>query len=640
MSIVLRQITKRATGGEIVRERELADGAVRIGRGADCEVRIADLAVSLHHATLSLDGGKMRVDATGDQPFGVNGKFVHSATVKPSDNAVLTFGDHRLAVGGDGGRIVLTLTKVEAETEAHGAPDADATGFAPKRQILSKRRLAWAGFAGIALLCLIVPVLFFTGALDGKLLHPKIDTDAQWSSGPLSKAHAFLEDDCQACHTQAFVAVRDETCKACHSGAQTPAMLQQTNARVRAGGSPENASLIADHAPPSRLMWATPTPRNWGSQVIAFARKTFNRPEQSCETCHVEHVGNPLVDPPRAKPTLQETETCTGCHTDLDQRLKNTPLRNAPSWPRHPELTPRITMSAEPLQVRRVSMADRPRENNGLTFPHALHASAGGSVARMAQTLGKSGAGGALDCASCHAPDTSGAGFKPVEMESACSSCHSLGFATARGMRQMPHGDVSRLVSFLSSSGPPVTGARGQTPRRRPGEAVAARSGGGGSGLSAVQRMRGAFSPGGSCYDCHTVSSGDAGYAIGAVHLADAWLTRGAFDHRTKEHRLDRNGQPNCAACHDAGRSDDARDVMLPRLATCQTCHGKPETAVTSATTVSAPANCSTCHSYHAPARSVPVAPGGRREPSIMDDRVPAGRGRVTGRRRLKSPVR
>lgn len=635
MTLVLRQITKRATGGEIVRERELGDGAMRIGRGADCEIRIPDLAVSLHHANLSLDGGKVRIDAAGDQPFGVDGKFVHSATVKPGDNAVLTFGDHRLEVGGDAGKVVLTLTKFEAEADHAGEPDADATGFAPKRQLLSKRRLAWTGFATIAVLCLILPVLFVIGVFDSAMPHPKIDVDAQWSSGPLSKAHAFLEDDCQACHVKAFVSVRDESCKACHSGAQTPAMLQRTNARVRAGGSAEDPSLIVDHAPPSRLMWATPPPRNWGSQVIAFARKAFNRPEQNCETCHVEHVGNPLVDAAQAKPTLQETETCTGCHTDLDQRLKDTPLRNAPSWPRHPELTPRITLSAAPLQVRRVSMAAHPRENNGLTFPHALHLS-GASVGRMAQTLGKAGASGALDCASCHVAKPNGAGFKPVEMESACSSCHSLGFATAGGIRQMPHGDVNRLVSFLSSSGPPVTGARGQTPRRRPGEAVSARSGGRGGGLSAVQRMRGAFSPGGSCYDCHTVSGGDQGYAIGAVHLADGWLTRGAFDHRTKEHRLDRNGQPNCGTCHDAARSSDARDVMLPPLATCQTCHGKPATP----TTVSAPANCSTCHSYHAPARPVPVAPGGRREPSIMDDRVPARRGRVSERRRLKTPVR
>lgn len=636
MSIVLRQITKRATGGEIVRERELADGTVRIGRGADCEVRIPDLAVSLHHATLSLDGGKVRIEAKGDQPFGVDGKFVHSASVKPSDNAVLNFGDHRLAVGDDTGRIVLTLTRFESEADHSGAPDADATGFAPKRTLLSKRKMAWAGFATIALLCLIAPVLFFTGVFDSNLLHPKIDMDAQWSSGPLSKSHAFLEDDCQSCHQQAFVSVRDESCMSCHQASQAPAMLQRTNARVKAGGSPENASLIADHAPPTRLMWGAPPPRGIGENIIAFARKTFNRPEQRCGTCHVEHVGNPLIDPPQAKPTLQETETCTGCHTDLNQRLKDTPLRNAPSWPRHPEMSPRITMSAEPLQVRRVSMADRPRENNGLTFPHALHLSSGNGVARMAQTTGKAGSSGALDCASCHVATPNGAGFKPVEMESACSSCHSLGFATAGGIRQMPHGDVSRLVSFLSSSGPPVTGARGQTPRRRPGEAVAARSGGRGGGLSAVQRMRGAFSPGGSCYDCHTVSSGDAGYAIGAVHLADAWLTRGAFDHRTKEHRLDRNGQPNCGTCHAAEQSSDARDVMLPRLATCQTCHGKPETP----TTASAPANCSTCHSYHAPARPVPVAPGGRREPSIMDDRVPARRGRVTGRRGSKTPVR
>ena len=99
MTFVLRHISKRASGGEIVRERDLADGPLRIGRGADCEIRIADLAVSLHHATLSMDGGKVRIDSAGDQPFGVDGKFVHSASVKPADNAVLTFGDTAPASG-------------------------------------------------------------------------------------------------------------------------------------------------------------------------------------------------------------------------------------------------------------------------------------------------------------------------------------------------------------------------------------------------------------------------------------------------------------------------------------------------------------------------------------------------------------
>ena len=54
------------------------------------------------------------------------------------------------------------------------------------------------------------------------LSQARIHPDQQWSSGPLSKAHAFLETDCKACHAQAFVAVRDETCLSCPQSNPNP----------------------------------------------------------------------------------------------------------------------------------------------------------------------------------------------------------------------------------------------------------------------------------------------------------------------------------------------------------------------------------------------------------------------------------
>jgi len=639
MTLVLRQISQRATGGEIVRKRDLTGDVIRIGRGADCEIRIPDLAVSLHHADLVRDDqGRLRIEARGEQPFGLNGRFVQSATIAAGDGAVLSFGDHRLAVSVEGGSVVLTLSRIDTAPDAAADAVADATGYAPKRALLGKRRMAWTGLGVIALACLIIPILAFTGALDG-WLHPRIDVDAQWSTGPLSASHDFLEDDCQACHTKAFVSVRDETCKTCHDAAQSGSMLARVNAQVASDGGKNAPSRVADHAAPTRLMWATPDPGDIGGQAKALARRIFNRPEQRCATCHIEHVGNPLTDAPRPKPTLQETQTCTGCHTDLDQRLKDTVLRNAPSWSQHPEMHPVVTVRAEPLETRRISMAAGPRENSGLTFPHDLHLSGTGGVARMASGLGKGATSGGLDCASCHMPQANGTGFKPVEMESACGSCHSLGFATAGGTRQLPHGDVNRLVSFLSGpgAGGPVSGARPDGPRRRPGDAAQARAAARPVWRPTPSSMAtAAFSPGGACHDCHTAETDAGKWRVRPVRLADAWLTRGGFDHRTEAHRVDAQGRPTCATCHSADKSGDATDVLLPRLSTCQSCHGKTQAT---APAVTAPANCSTCHSYHAPARPEPLEPGRRREPMIMDDRAPGRRSRLS-RREAKTPVR
>ena len=80
------------------------------------------------------------------------------------------------------------------------------------------------------------------------LSHVRIHPDQQWSSGPLSKAHAFLEKDCQSCHQAKFVSVRDEACLTCHTANQSPADALKLNASLAQRGSPFIPRLISDHA--------------------------------------------------------------------------------------------------------------------------------------------------------------------------------------------------------------------------------------------------------------------------------------------------------------------------------------------------------------------------------------------------------
>jgi predicted CXXCH cytochrome family protein len=604
MTFILRQVAKRASGGEIVRTRDIGDGPVRIGRGADCDIRIPDLAVSLHHATLSSEGlGRVRVDAAGEQPFGVDGRFTRAASIKAETGAVLTFGDHQLTISSDdAGQITLGLT--EAAAASGQRETTSSADLIPPSRLLGKRRLAWAGFVLIGLICLVAPVLALNGVF-GSGGHPRIDLDSQWSSGPLSKSHAFLENDCQACHQKAFVAVRDESCRSCHAAAMPAEALKQTVSRVKQAGSPDAPSLVGDHAPPLRLLWGAPQKDGWAARVVLTARKVFNKPEQRCVSCHTEHVGDPLTDPARSKPTQLTPNTCVSCHTGLSSRLKDTRIVDTPSWTKHPELRPEIVVSPEPLKVRRISMASKPTENTGLIFPHDMHLNPVGGPARMAERLGlQRGYGAPLTCSSCHTPKPNADNYLPVNMEKACSACHSLNVATGGGVRALPHGDPRKLVSFFQGGGGPVVATGpGAGARRRPGETDTYR----GVSASAAQRMRGLFAQGGACYGCHAATPADgaaAPYKVGPVYLPDRYLTTGSFNHRIKAHREGPDGKESCADCHAAAKSGSARDVLEPTLSVCASCHGKDKDK--DRAPQAAGADCADCHSYHTPQRRAP----------------------------------
>jgi hypothetical protein len=65
--------------------------------------------------------------------------------------------------------------------------------------------------------------------------------DASWRTGALSSVHHGLEDQCEACHVEPFVAVRDQTCLACHKDvATTP--------RSRARRSPRPPAVVRQRA--------------------------------------------------------------------------------------------------------------------------------------------------------------------------------------------------------------------------------------------------------------------------------------------------------------------------------------------------------------------------------------------------------
>ena len=561
MSFLIRTIDHTASGREIVRDREHAGDTLTIGRASENDLHLPDLAVEQRHARIepAEAPGKLHVESLGRLAFTIDGRKTTHATLDPREGGELGFGSYRIAIARDGdGPVLVTVSQV---AQIEGKTDA-LKGFALASALPGKRAIAWIGLGAILLAFLAVPV--FTH-LDRAPTEPDIAApgavmmDASWSSGKLSLAHHGLEDNCEACHVEPFVSVRDETCLTCHEeiGDHAPVPRQLT------GRGPMNAT--------DRMLWAV--------------AETFGKEGPgSCTTCHTEHEGAG-----RMEPTSQQF--CTECHDGMDTRLTDTVLANAGDFgTAHPQFKAVLFTELGSRKTERLSLAADPQEMNGLRFPHELHLDPRGGVARMAGNLGaKRGYGEALACADCHTPTADGAGFLPVNMEEDCEACHSLVYdRVGSTYRSLRHGNVDAMRADLAAMDRAPRRAI-TTGRRRPGEFAQ----GGvyyqdfGSPARSLVGINRALAPGGVCGECHisTVTAGRAD--VIPVNLRSNYLVNGWFDH--DDHR-----QEDCTSCHAAESSGSSSDVLLPGIAECRTCHLGED-----ARQAEVPSSCAMCHSYH-----------------------------------------
>jgi hypothetical protein len=588
----LKLITQRAGGGDpIVRERVVERPTATIGRAPDNDIVLADLSIDPTHARMRFSGlGRISIEALSGLPFEVGGKPVQIAELDVASHPVAVFGEYSIAFEpGEDGAVKVTVTR--EDDEHHASPSI----FSLQARVFGRRNMAWMLGAGIFLVCLLVPMFVVLW-----IANPRIHPDAQWSTGPLSKAHAFMQNDCKSCHTNAFVAVRDAACLTCHTaGDGAPKAL----ARAKAAGSPFEPRLAAEHAPHQDLEKATPLPDGVGAKISVLTQRAFNHPTDRCASCHIEHTpakgGTPQA-PLSDKPKLVVVQDCESCHTQLKMRLSKTELIDTPDWSKHPAFRPLVMTSAGPKPTfQRTALDTAPQERNGLTFPHRMHLDPMGGVARQAIGLGRAtGYGAPLECASCHRRTPDGKTFLPLQMERDCGDCHSLAYARVGGeFRKLPHGDLEKVVATLGGRS---VSAPGGSDRVRPGQIRPTAFAASGAGA-----YRTTFSPGGACYDCHTISwSGDT-VQMAPVKLATRYLPRGGFDHGVPEHGgagQSKAGGFKCADCHRAQTSDKAGDVLIPDIAKCGTCHGKTTAQIAAADD----ADCTTCHSFHAPGKATP----------------------------------
>ena len=420
------------------------------------------------------------------------------------------------------------------------------------------RRWSWALALIVLALCLVVPL---AGLLDPQVAQIQRGTplpdDGLWSTGPLVAAHATsgIAENCQACHTDPFVMVRDEACLACHRPMTEHVDIAVHPAEAFAGE--RCASCHREHNEPARLV------------------RTDNG---LCVDCHAEPANWP------GAPELAAVSAFTaGDHPEFKLGL----------------LTPRGPGGAHGWEVeRRRRDGSELRERSNLKFTHTVHL----DPAKVQDEV----SGEPLACAACHTLKDDGEHFEPISMDAHCRDCHGLSFDVLDPELELPHGDLRGAITameahFIREFTDPVLRAEraGQKPRRVPGKREAAATCDG-SGLEcgraeALREAQFQFEQTG-CITCHEVLDTSAQdifdrWYVQPIRITGDWYPKSRFDHHSHLSLAWDESTEVCESCHAAPDSDSASDILIPGRDNCLACHAadQGDTAV----------GCVGCHAFH-----------------------------------------
>ena len=590
------EFIKRRPGGRITVRPTLYDKQrLSLGRATDCDIFLGDLRVGLRHAELiQVSPTKARIEANGDHRVRVDGAQIRRREIGLSDGSEIRIGPYKvlLTPADNEGGMLVTVELVEEPTPVRDRRDEKAVfsmrGYAP-----DKRATAWILAVVVTALFMAAPIaLHFRAKSSVVAGEPETGAVASlaktahgnWQAGDLSSAHANLAQDCRACHAAPFQRVADEACLTCHED-------------------------LRDHAQAEEMLAAMPGHAG-AEQWLASLRAGLDIPEGRCGSCHLEHNGAEGVIP-------RQSQLCIDCHADLDVRLPETGLVNVSNFVRfHPEFSPAIILDPQTATTTRVSLVDRPKEKNGLIFPHDFHLK-DEEVARKLETLPdpmRAKYGADLDCADCHKPDAAGALIKPIEMETHCSDCHSLAFATTEAeTRTLPHGEpaevrrvledlhLAQATNLLLGEQPEKllerqlsADARMRRDRLRAQAFSDARQ-------NADAMIARVFSENGVCRKCHENENPAA--RTGLAELTPVRLTESYFPMANFSHAEHMTSNVKCTTCHKAEASPQSADVLMPSITVCRACHNDTpgRTAIAS--------GCLTCHSYHDDEDAPPMQP-------------------------------
>jgi hypothetical protein len=419
-----------------------------------------------------------------------------------------------------------------------------------------------------------------------------------YSSGRMSRAHAVLEKECATCHVQQVGGfsgkAADNACLSCHDG-----------------------------------------PVHHPNQVKTLV----------CATCHNEHRG-------RVDIIATSNRSCAECHGELKTN------HGAPGYATH-------IRSFEDGHPQFAALREGSQDPGTIKLNHAIHME---SIRR-----GPNGPIVNLECGDCHrpatvksqwtyadarymatkptytdeeeilavkadtlspqAPMTGRELMAPVKFARACASCHLLTF-DKRFDDGVPHDKPEVVHAFVVKKFQDYIAAhpnearvtrdpdrdlagKPRLPEVRilmPAQWVAERTA---EAEELLWRK--------TCNQCHTLkhvrtreASANGLPALASDYLPEVaasntvarWMPHARFDH-------DAHRGFTCVSCHQqALTSTETRNVLLPGIATCQTCHAPGSDRAES--------RCFECHTYHDWSKRKEVTPKFTL-PALRTDRAPTG---------------
>jgi len=177
----------------------------------------------------------------------------------------------------------------------------------PALLALLRRRLIWVLVALAALAS--IPLVLGIGG-----------TRRAVENGPLSEAHALLENRCEVCHRENFGGVPDQACAQCHDGAPHPAKLVDTG-----------------HA----------------------------TAQLRCVQCHLEHRG-------KVRLAALASGNCTACHANIAAHSTGATVKNVTAFQPegHPDFRAITLRDTRPIKVNHAAhMPAEPRTIRGMKLP-------------------------------------------------------------------------------------------------------------------------------------------------------------------------------------------------------------------------------------------------------------------------------
>jgi hypothetical protein len=378
-------------------------------------------------------------------------------------------------------------------------------------------------------LALLVPVLAIAWVI---VQHANGESHPA-SSGPLSRAHAFIGNDCSACHANIV------------NGERKKGFVQHAS----------DAACLTCHGAPKHQVQETFTPE--------------------CASCHSEHRG------PVTLARVEEVN-CTQCHADLKTKngMQRVARRVTSFNGDHPEFSALRAKDSDPGTI---------------AFNHATH---------LKGVQGPDGKRVVPECTDCHRTGVdqssswrfAGVGFVPPASTpdraymvaptyaGACAGCHDLRF-DPNISASAPHDKPEVVYAFLQKT---YSEARLPAPAR-PARLIPASSHLGAASPNEHLSVAARLLWGKTCKECHQLSFADGENlpTVAPSQITRIWLPKGRFNHES--HR-----SFTCESCHAATKSQQTSEVLVPAIATCQTCHnGNPEKGGRSEN------RCFECHDYH-----------------------------------------